>query len=156
MRRRFAGVGSGWRISDAASDSWGRIVYLLIAGSGLLGQLSVFLGSQRFWSFINAAASSRTSGFMKNVPPRGVMFTCTPSASSSDATIGPTAATTMDLNPWRGGRKRAMGEWRGRDAYGTARRPEELEHRTLIAPRAAGGVRAVTCCPICPPAGSYL
>jgi hypothetical protein len=27
------------------------------------------------------------------------MFTCTPSASNSDATIGPTAATTIRLKP---------------------------------------------------------
>ena len=32
---------------------------------------------------------------MKNMPCGGVTFTCAPSASSSDATIGPTAATTM-------------------------------------------------------------
>jgi hypothetical protein len=41
-----------------------------------------------YLSFINAAASSRTSGFTKNVLSRGIMFTCTPSASSSAATIG--------------------------------------------------------------------
>jgi hypothetical protein len=50
-------------------------------------------------SFINAAASSRTSGFMKNVLSRGIMFTSTPSASSSAATIGPTAATAIRSKP---------------------------------------------------------
>ena len=34
---------------------------------------------------------------MKNVPPLGVMLTRTPSVSSSDVTIGPTAATTIRL-----------------------------------------------------------
>jgi len=53
------------------------------------------MASQPLWSFANAAASSRTSGFIKNVLYGGVTFTCTPSASSSAATIGPTAATTM-------------------------------------------------------------
>jgi hypothetical protein len=50
-------------------------------------------------SFDKAAASSRTSGFMKNVPPEGVMLTCTPNDLSSDATIGPTAATKIRLKP---------------------------------------------------------
>src|SRR5262245_17458693 len=53
------------------------------------------MASQPLWSLANAAASSRTSGFIKNVLYGGVTFTCTPSTSSSAATIGPTAATTM-------------------------------------------------------------
>ena len=38
---------------------------------------------------------------MKNVLSRGVTFTRTPSAASSAATIGPTAATTMRSKPCR-------------------------------------------------------
>jgi hypothetical protein len=52
-----------------------------------------------YLSFIKAIVSSRTSGFMKNVLSRGIMFTFTPSASSSAATIGPTAATAMRSKP---------------------------------------------------------
>jgi hypothetical protein len=48
-----------------------------------------------YLSFNNTAASSRTSGFMKDVLSRGIIFT-SPSTSSSTATIGPTATTAIE------------------------------------------------------------
>ena len=55
-------------IADLAAT---RQVGPLCASSGSAGRR---LG-QRFSSFVSAATSSRTSGFMKNVLSRGVMFT---------------------------------------------------------------------------------
>ena len=83
---------------------------------------------------VNATASSRTSGFMKNVLSRRVKFTCTPIALSSAATMGPTAATTLRSRPCRSSasRPKARATSRNRRTWGALVKAIASRARALL------------------------
>ena len=74
---------------------WLRLHEFLVIGFALAIDESQGKAASCYGSMANAAASARTSGFMKKVLSCGVTFTRTPRAPSSAATIGPTAASAL-------------------------------------------------------------